>query len=293
MTGSHPKSRRRGGPGPASQGSARPDLAGSIDAGPAATAGGRGSRAAPPARAAGRGPHRADQSPAGRRGSVGARIEPIDRGGPRSRGRRRKPAHRRPQAGVGRAPGRCPQGQGADRPAGTQRDLAAGDRQGRAGAGPGPRAQGGVERGGAHDERRLAEKQSELADEVAALADVLKQLKMAAAEEQPELAESIGRATRANPPEEVEESMRQNAAAIGEGHAIPAARSADHAAGQLDALAQDLESVRRAAIAAPARPPAGSRETGRRASGTAPLGATILATGRGREGTLRPRPPRR
>ncbi|MGO9464063.1 MAG: DUF4175 family protein [Isosphaeraceae bacterium] len=101
---------------------------------------------------------------------------------------------------------------------------------------------------GAPDERRLAETQRELADEVAALADVLRQLKMAAAEEQPELAESIGRAARANPPEEVKESMRQNAAAIGEGRSIPAARSADHAAGQLDALAADLESVRRAAI---------------------------------------------
>ena len=41
--------------------------------------------------------------------------------------------------------------------------------------------------------------------------------KMAAAHEQPELAESIGRAARANPPEEVEESMRRNAVAIGEG----------------------------------------------------------------------------
>ena len=71
---------------------------------------------------------------------------------------------------------------------------------------------------------------------------------MAAAEEQPELAQTIGRATKTNPPEEVEASMRQNATAIGEGHAVAAARSADRTAGQLDALAQDLESVRRAAI---------------------------------------------
>ncbi len=101
---------------------------------------------------------------------------------------------------------------------------------------------------GAHDDRQLAEKQGELADEVAALADVLRQLKMAAAEEQPDLAQTIGRATKSNPPEEVEASMRQNAAAIGEGHAVAAARSADRTAGQLEALAQDLESVRRAAI---------------------------------------------
>src|SRR5262249_57957575 len=56
------------------------------------------------------------------------------------------------------------------------------------------------------------------------------------------------RATRANRPEEVEDATRQNAAAIGENRTGPAARSADHAAGQLEALAQDLESVRRAAI---------------------------------------------
>ncbi len=101
---------------------------------------------------------------------------------------------------------------------------------------------------GRPDERRLAGKQRELADEVAALADVLRQLKMAAAEEQPELAESIGRAARTNPPEDVEESMRRNAAAIDEGRVVAAARSADQGAVQLDALASDLESVRRAAI---------------------------------------------
>jgi len=77
---------------------------------------------------------------------------------------------------------------------------------------------------------------------------VLRQLKMAAAEEQPELAESIARAARTNPPEEVEESMLQNAAAIGAGRAVPAARSADRAAGQLDALALELESIRRSAV---------------------------------------------
>jgi hypothetical protein len=97
-------------------------------------------------------------------------------------------------------------------------------------------------------QRRLADTQRELADEVAALADVLRRLKMDAAEAQPELAQDIGRAARANPPEEVEDAMRQNAAAISEGRAGPAARSADHVAGRLEALAQDLESVRRAAV---------------------------------------------
>src|SRR5262249_29682195 len=101
---------------------------------------------------------------------------------------------------------------------------------------------------GSNAERQLADTQRELADEVAALADVLGRLKMAAAEAQPELAQDIVRATRANPPEEVEDAMRQNATAIGEGRTGPAAKSAELAAGQLEALAQDLESVRRAAI---------------------------------------------
>jgi hypothetical protein len=103
--------------------------------------------------------------------------------------------------------------------------------------------------GGARDQQRLADKQKELADDVASLDDMLKQLKLAAAEEQPELVESISRAAKANPPEEVEESMRKNAATISEGQHAKAAQSADRAAGQLDALAQDLESIRRAAIA--------------------------------------------
>jgi hypothetical protein len=98
------------------------------------------------------------------------------------------------------------------------------------------------------DRQPLADKQNELAEEVAGLADVLKHLKMAAAQEEPELALAISRAVKTNPPEEVEESMRKNAGEIGAGHNMPAARSAIKAAGQLDALAQDLESVRRAAV---------------------------------------------
>ena len=78
---------------------------------------------------------------------------------------------------------------------------------------------------------------------------MLKQLKMAAAEEQPELVEPIGRAAKTNPPAEVEELMRKNAATIAEGRHAPAAQSALLAAWQLDALAQDFESIRRSAIA--------------------------------------------
>jgi Domain of unknown function (DUF4175) len=102
--------------------------------------------------------------------------------------------------------------------------------------------------GDGHDQERLAEKQNELADEVAVLADVLNELEMAAAAEQPDLALSIGRAAKTNPPEEVEESMRKNAGAIRDRHAVEAARSAEHAAGRLDALAEDLESIRRAVV---------------------------------------------
>jgi hypothetical protein len=101
---------------------------------------------------------------------------------------------------------------------------------------------------GAQDRQQLADKQNALADDVVSLADVLKELKLAAAEEQPELAQSIVQATKANPPEEVEESMRKNTATIGAGQHEPAARTAARVANRLDALAQDLESIRRAAI---------------------------------------------
>ena len=95
-------------------------------------------------------------------------------------------------------------------------------------------------------EKGLANTQGELADEVATLADVLKQLQIAAAEEQPELAQTISQAAQANPPKEVENSMRQNVAAIGAGRTVEAARKADNAGQRLDALALDLESARRA-----------------------------------------------
>ena len=101
---------------------------------------------------------------------------------------------------------------------------------------------------GGNSEKQLAGTQCELADEVAALADVLKQLKISAAEEQSALAETIGRAAQANPPEEVEKSMRRNITAIGAGRSAQAAHDAENAAQRLDALALDLESARRAAV---------------------------------------------
>ncbi len=101
---------------------------------------------------------------------------------------------------------------------------------------------------GENPEKQLAGNQRELADEVAALADVLKQLRITAAEEQPELVESIGRATAANPPGEVEESMRRNIAAIGVGRFAQAAHEAENGATRLEALALDLEMARRAAV---------------------------------------------
>ncbi|MFI5454522.1 MAG: DUF4175 family protein [Isosphaerales bacterium] len=94
----------------------------------------------------------------------------------------------------------------------------------------------------------LAGRQRELADDVAALADVLERLRSGAALEHRELAQTIDRAARRNPPGEVEDSMRRNAEAIGSGRTAQAARDADDAALRLDALAQDLEIARRAAV---------------------------------------------
>jgi hypothetical protein len=87
-----------------------------------------------------------------------------------------------------------------------------------------------------------------LADEAAALADVLEQLRKSAVEEDPEMAQTIGRAARANSPEEIENAMRQNVAAITAGRTAEAAREAERAGERLEALALDLESARRAAV---------------------------------------------
>jgi len=101
---------------------------------------------------------------------------------------------------------------------------------------------------GAATRSALAGRQRELAEDVAALADVLERLESGAALEHRELAQTIDRAARRNPPGEVEESMRQNAEVIGSGRTAQAARDADGAAERIDALAQDLESARRASV---------------------------------------------
>ena len=107
--------------------------------------------------------------------------------------------------------------------------------------------QAGAARQRATRRARLAGRQRELADDTAALADVLEQLKAAARLDDRELAQSIARAEIASPPRDIEQSMRENAGAIGSGETEQAARAAAVAAGRLEALAQDLESARRAA----------------------------------------------
>ena len=70
---------------------------------------------------------------------------------------------------------------------------------------------------GAGDRSARAGRQRELADDVAALADVLERLRSGAALEHRELAQTIDRAAGRNPPAEVEDSMRRNAEAIESG----------------------------------------------------------------------------
>jgi hypothetical protein len=130
-----------------------------------------------------------------------------------------------------------------------QRDLAQSIAQAERGLGRELQKEDESKKKGADARGELAERQRELADETAALADVLKQLRMTAALEDRELAQTIDRAAGANPPEEVEDSMRRNADAIGDGRNAVAAGNAEAAAGRLEALAADLESVRRSAIA--------------------------------------------
>ena len=93
----------------------------------------------------------------------------------------------------------------------------------------------------------LAARQRELADDAAALADVLERLKAAARLDDREVAQSIAQAEKNSPPKEIEQSMRQNADAIGSGQTEEAAQGASSAADRLEALAQDYESARRAA----------------------------------------------
>jgi hypothetical protein len=93
----------------------------------------------------------------------------------------------------------------------------------------------------------LADRQRELALDVAALADVLEQLKASARLEERELAQSIIQAEQSNAPGEIEQSMRQNVDAIRAGRRDQAAQAATALAERLEALAHDLESARRVA----------------------------------------------
>jgi hypothetical protein len=92
---------------------------------------------------------------------------------------------------------------------------------------------------------RWAERQRNLAEEVAALADLMDRLRSDAAEEDPTLARSVDQAARSHPPRDVEAAMRQGAAAAEVGRRAEARRVTEAAARRLDALAQDLESARR------------------------------------------------
>jgi Domain of unknown function (DUF4175) len=97
------------------------------------------------------------------------------------------------------------------------------------------------------DSRALADRQRELADDTAALADVLEQIKASARLGDREIAQVIAQAESTSPPREIARAMRQNADAIGSGNTATAASDAASAAERLEALAQDLESARRAA----------------------------------------------
>lgn len=94
----------------------------------------------------------------------------------------------------------------------------------------------------------LARQQRSLADDVSALAEVLARTRSGAALEERELAQTIDRALRQNPPADLETAMRRNAEVIRSGRKDQAVGNARVAADRLDALAQDLESVRRAAV---------------------------------------------
>ena len=139
--------------------------------------------------------------------------------------------------------------------------------------------QAGAGQAKANADQRLAASQGELADEAAALADVLEQLRKSAAEEEPELAQTIGRAAQANSPGDIENAMRQNAAAIMAGQTAEAAKEAEHASERLDALALDLESARLRRRTAATRPPAGRRESRGRITRAPPFGAPGLTAG--------------
>jgi Domain of unknown function (DUF4175) len=93
----------------------------------------------------------------------------------------------------------------------------------------------------------LSDRQRELAEDTAALADVLDQIKAAARLDDRELAQAIAQAESTSSPRDVERAMRQNAEAIGAGKTATAAADGAAAAERLEALAHDLEAARKAA----------------------------------------------
>ncbi len=141
------------------------------------------------------------------------------------------------------------------KPGDTGTESKPGDSEGRSGPGKSKRGESGGRGGlasskqaGTVGRRDPASRQRELADEVAALGDVLEKLRSEAALDYRELAQAIDRAARRNPPDEVEGSMRRTAQAIESGRTAQAARDADQAAQRLEDLAQDLEIARRSAV---------------------------------------------
>ena len=84
---------------------------------------------------------------------------------------------------------------------------------------------------------KFAARQRELAEETAALADVLDQIKTSATLEDRELAQAVAAAESLNPPREVAQAMGRNAEAIGSVKSEQAARDAGAAAERLEALA--------------------------------------------------------
>jgi hypothetical protein len=109
----------------------------------------------------------------------------------------------------------------------------------------------------ARDERELAgrakpgepgealARQQGLAEDARTLADLLRQLRSDAVEEDRKLAQAVAKASEANSPAEIERVMRRASASIASGEPEKSSRSMGEAAGKLDALARDLESARR------------------------------------------------
>jgi hypothetical protein len=87
--------------------------------------------------------------------------------------------------------------------------------------------------------------QNALAERAGTLTDLLKQIKTDAAEEDRTLASAVEKAAEANAPGEIESAMRSVSAQVAAGDRENPGKAMTRAAGQLEALARDLESARR------------------------------------------------